>query len=1096
MRGLTVRSVVRPALVLLTCLSAATAAAQDQFTVLKSFENVGSGLTFVTPGSDGVLYGVAQDGGPSGGGIVFAVTPAGALTVLHGFGDGTAGRRPTAPLVEGADGAFYGTAEGGPAGAGVLYRVTAAGAFTVVHAFDGGDGMASGAPLLRASDGTLYGVSPFGGLGFGTVFAVAPDGTFSVAHAFTDGDGAYPMAALVQGGDGAIYGTTNGGGPNGAGTVFRLDAGGTLSVLRAFAGVDGANPQAPLLRGADDAFYGTTASGGSAGAGTVFRIAADGAFTMLHEFQWSDGFQPAVGLTQGLDGLLYGVAQGGAFFAGTVFAVAPTGGLTTIHTFNGADGRDPSARLTAAADGSLYGVTASGGPEFRGSVFRITSGILTTIRAMTVTDGSPRTAEIVQGTDGRLYGGLDASAVYAVDGDTVSILVSLLFYEGRDPASPLVFGPDGAVYGTTTEGGAFGGGIIFKVTPAGAVSTVHSFSRADATRGLTGLVAGADGVYGITISGGTFGLGSVFRLGADGVFTTLHSFDDTSGAFPWTAMTAGPDGAFYGIVASGGQFGLGGIFRITPSGAQTLLHSFAQGEGSPGPSASGGLSLGSDGALYGAAMFGTFNGDGTVFRITPDGAFSLLHVFSGADGRWPAVPPVPGADGAVYGTTTRGGAFNAGTVYRLTADGTFTLLHEFTGVDGEDPAAMLITGADGALYGTTRGGFLAGSQGSVFKVDTGGAVSLLHTFTGADGASVAHPLVSDETGTLHGITQAGGPSGAGTIFSLSTDGTLTSRYAFDGSTGAAPFALVATPGGTLFGTARAGGPSGGGTVFRLTTAAPQDTIPPTVVATVTRLPNAAGWYNADVVVTFTCSDAGGAGIPEGACPPDQVLSSEGASERSTSVTVTDGAGNVSAPSNVVDVRIDKTAPALSPAVLPARVHLRGTAEVTPNAGDALSGLESATCGPLDTTAIGPRTLTCVATDLAGNVASAQADYTVVYRVDGFLQPINDPAGGACAMSVFKSRSTVVARVRLMDAAGTPVFSASLPEFTAAVVGTTNAPVNEAVDRSRPTPGTSFRLVGDHYVYRWDTTAVGSRRVVRLGIRLDDGQTYTVDIGVR
>lgn len=1098
MSSLTSRSTMCP-LLALALLFASPAAAQSPFTVLKSFDDRGSGVTTITPGSDGALYGVTQADGPSGAGTIFRVTPAGLLTFLHTFGDVSGGQRPMTALVEGMDGAFYGGAEGGPAGAGVLYRVTPAGTFSVVHAFDGTDGAVSAAPLLLAPNGALYGVSAFGGVGFGTIYALAPGGSFSVIHTFTDADGAYPMAALVAGSDGGLYGTTNGGGPSGAGTVFRIDGSGTFSVLHGFSGVDGANPMAPLLPGMDGALYGTTASGGNAGAGTVFRIATDGALATLHEFQFSDGFQPAVGLTQGLDGLLYGVASGGAFSAGTVFSVATTGGLTTVHSFNGQDGNSPQARLTAAGDGSLYGVTASGGSEFRGTVFRITNGTLVTLYSLTAGDGSPRTAEIVQGADGRLYGGLDAAAVYAIDGDAVSILVSLQYYDGRDPAAPLVAGPDGAYYGTTVEGGAFGAGIIFKVSPTGTVSTAHSFSPADRTRSLTGLVAGTDGVYGITTTGGTYGLGSVYRLSSAGIFSTLHSFDDVTGAFPWNTMVAGPDGAFYGTLASGGQFGKGGIFRITPAGALTLLHSFSDTDGSPGPGGSGGLNVGSDGALYGANTFGSFNGDGVLYRITTSGAYTLLHTFSGGDGRWPLASPVPGADGAVYGTTSRGGAANAGTVFRVAQDGVFSVIHEFAGSDGEDPAARLTPGADGALYGSTRGGFLTGSQGSLFKVAAGGTVSMLHHFAGPDGSTVDHPLVAAPDGTLQGLTLAGGPFNAGTIFSVSTAGVFTLRHSFDGSNGSTPYALVAAPDGTLFGTTRGGGATGGGTVFRLFADIPPDTTAPTVVATVTTPPNDAGWYKDDVVVRFTCSDVGGSGIPAGACPADQILSAEGASVRSASVTVTDGAGNISAPSNIIDVRIDKTAPSLMPAVAPDPVLLRGTATATAHAADGLSGIATASCGVVDTQAVGPGVVGCAATDAAGNSASAQASYTVIYRFDGFLQPINDPANpacGGCPMSVFKAKSTVVARLRLLDAAGASVVSATPPEFTAEIVGTTSAATNEAVDRSTPTPGTAFTLVGDRYVYRWDTDTVGSRRIVRLGVRLDDGRVYTVNIGVR
>jgi uncharacterized repeat protein (TIGR03803 family) len=507
------------------------------------------------------------------------------------------------------------------------------------------------------------------------------------------------------------------------------------------------------------------------------------------------------------------------------------------------------------------------------------------------------------------------------------------------------------------------------------------------------------------------------------------------------------------------------------------------------------LSAGADGWLYGTNTFGGPADAGTVYRITTDGVFALLHTFDIANGKWPHGAPASGSDGAAYGTTSRGGASNAGTVYKVTPDGTFQLLHEFNGFDGEQPLSSLVMGPGGDLYGVSPGTTASPNRGTVFKV-TSSAVVVLHTFTGPDGADAWGPLVAG-TGALFGISRNGGANNQGTIFSITPAGAFETLHAFSNETGH-DFPLMMASDGALYGTTRVGGPADGGVVFRLTVAT-ADTTPPTVVAHATTASNAAGWYNSDVVVTFTCSDEGGAGIPSGACPADQVLSGEGDAVASTSVTVTDAAGNVSVPSNVIVVRIDRTAPTLAPVVGPAPVFLNGAATASATAADALAGVEHVTCDAVATNSVGTKSVTCSAVDRAGNSASAAATYAVVYRFDGFEQPVNDPANpscGGCPRSVFKAGSTVAAIVRLKDASGAIVHSAAPPQWlTPVLIGSSTANTNEVVLNLPGMSGTSYQQFGPLYGYLWKTPK-SHRTVWRIGVSLDDGQTYTVDIALR
>ena len=1080
-------------------IAPALAQAQFHYDVLHEFPSRGSGPTTITQGADGALYGTTRDGGRAGGGTIFRVSATGDMTILHDFEDPSGGQGPEGRMVQGADGAFYGTANAGPAGAGLIFRITPEGVFSIAHVFDGTDGQGPTPTLVIGRDGALYGASRYGGYGSGTLFKLATDCTFTVLHVFEYSDGNEPTS-LVQGNDDAWYGTTFNGGDYGEGVVFRLDADGTLQVLHTFDYSDGSAPMAPLTLSASGAFYGTTQSGGEIGSGTVFRITADGTFALLHEFSGIDGEAPDLALTETSDGNFYGVTRsGGASGIGTVFTVAPDGTFTSVYSFSGPDGERPSSRLVLAANGSLYGTTEAGGNSAVGVIFKVEGGVTVPIHSMgdISFDGATLTQELIRGSDDVLYGVSEASTVFAIDADLFRLIAPVQSSEGQQPKGALLEGPDGLLYGTTQFGGAFGGGILFRMTTTGMFEQLHSFTPAERNHPFGGMVSLPDGVYGATV--GESDAGSIYRVTPAGVYSIVHEFNYTTGAFPLQGIIKGPDAAIYGLLMGGGPDQLGGIFRLGDGGTFTMLHLFTPAEGRP---LAGTLSVGADGMLYGVNTFGVnglnfFTDAGTVYRMTTDGVFTLLHTFDVATGKWPYAPPVAGSDGAMYGTTARGGAFNGGTVYKVTQDGTFSVLHEFDRINGEEPLATLSMGPGGDLYGVTLGSMTPADRGTVFKVTSEGVVTL-HKFTGPDGGELQSQLVGTPT-EVFGVTRGGGLGSAGTVFSLNAAGDLETLHAFNGEDGNDPdTALMMASDGALYGTTSFGGSGNGGVVFRLALT-PPDTTAPTVVAHATSEPNAAGWYSGDVVVTFTCNDEGGSGIPDGACPADQILSGEGAIT-STSVTVTDGAGNVSAPSNVVEVNIDKTAPTLAPVVSPTPVLLNGVADAAPMPADNGSGVDHATCDPMTTSSVGTKSVTCTAVDRAGNTASVEVSYEVVYRFDGFQQPINDPANSACGncqQSVFKAGSNVPVKFQLKDSSGAIVTSSALPQWITPIqVGSSAAPVNETVDPASETSGPTYQLVSDGYMYHWRTTGLPGGSVWRIGVRLDDGRTYTVDVGLK
>jgi uncharacterized repeat protein (TIGR03803 family) len=361
-----------------------------------------------------------------------------------------------------------------------------------------------------------------------------------------------------------------------------------------------------------------------------FVAAAIGApaqtFTNLLDFDGANGSYPQPApLVQGIDGNFYGTTGGGGLFdscmygtCGTVFKITPGGTLTTLHNFTGGeDGSGPMPGLVLATNGYFYGVNSDGGNFGHGVAFKITAGsTLTTLLAFSD----------------------DA--------------------EGGNPNSSLIQATNGSLYGTTVNGGTNGDGAIFEMTAAGALTTLHDFDFTDGWDPQNALMVQAtDGdLYGETAGGGSFscpspaiGCGTVFRITPGGGFTSLHSFKGTDGAVPYGGLVQGSDGNFYGITYVGGANGDGTVFKITPSGMVTTLHSF---DGTDGSNPNGGLVQATDGNFYGTAFGGGSNGFGTLFKITSGGTLTTLHNFDGIDGAHPYGALLQATNGTFYGTTS------------------------------------------------------------------------------------------------------------------------------------------------------------------------------------------------------------------------------------------------------------------------------------------------------------------------------------------------------------------------------------------------------------------------------------------------------------
>ena len=686
------------------------------FTVHRNFSKAG-----VMPhgelvkGPDGNLYAMNSSGScynnsTEGYGTIFKISPAGALLGVKDFDYLATGVGPYGSLVLGKDGNFYGmTSNGGANGYGAIFKMTPAGPVTVIKQFDNTTGGSPNGTLIQGSDGNFYGMTSIGGTSNGgTIFKITPTGTLTVLKHLTVATGYGPQGNLLLSTDGNFYGMTRGGGASGYGTVFKITPTGILTVLKHFDYyVTGGEPRGSLIRATDGNFYGITYGGGNSGGGTIFKITPGGVFTVIKHLEyWATGSGSYGSLVQGRDGNFYGMtATGGANSDGTIFKCTPSGALTVLRHLNySSDGANPYGSLYENSDGYFYGMSSSGGTNYNytGTIFKISpTGIFTVLfRLPDGAFGFTPAESLVQATDGFYYGmthngGMDNyGTIYKTSTNgTMTVLRSFDYYNtGGYPDGSLIQGTDGNFYGMATDGNNNLDGTIFKITPGGTFTVLKLLDEP-----VTGslpygrLTQGGDGnFYGITHEGGTGGYGTIFKITPRGVFTVLKHLTSATGGLSFGSLTLGTDGKFYGMTESGGSGYSGTIFKITPAGVFTVLKYLDY--TNSGASPWGSLVRASDGNFYGMTAYGGQNYNGTIFRITPSGTFTVLkHLNTSTTGGTPEGDLVQGSDGALYGMTSEGGNYGAGTLFRITTNGAFTVLRHFNyDTDGGSPNGTLI----------------------------------------------------------------------------------------------------------------------------------------------------------------------------------------------------------------------------------------------------------------------------------------------------------------------------------------------------------------------------------------------------------------------
>jgi uncharacterized repeat protein (TIGR03803 family) len=359
------------------------------------------------------------------------------------------------------------------------------------------------------------------------------------------------------------------------------------------------------------------------------------AFSLLHQFRsGSGGINPYAGVVLDAKSNLYGTTYNdGAFASGTVFRINSSGKEKVLHSFSqtGGDGTFPwYGSLVRDSSGNLYGTTLTGGTyeQCCGTIFKVdASGKETVLYSFTGT-----------GEDGYF------------------------------PQAGVVRDPSGNLYGMSESGGTGGAGTVFKLDTRGQETVLYSFTGStDGGFPQAGLVLDTKGnLYGATSGGGSSSYaGTVFKVDSTGTETVLYTFTGSSdGGTPQSGLIRDSRGNLYGTTSAGGAIGYGTVFKINAQGQETVLHSFGGGSDGAAPSESS-LVRDSAGNLYGTTPQGGFTDFGIVFKIDPKGNETVLHTFSGSDGKIPYGTLVIDKAGNLYGTTYEGGAYGGGVVFKI-----------------------------------------------------------------------------------------------------------------------------------------------------------------------------------------------------------------------------------------------------------------------------------------------------------------------------------------------------------------------------------------------------------------------------------------------
>ncbi len=737
------------------------------FSIVRPFSNnatsARSPFGGIIEGSDGLLYGPANEGGTNGGGAIYRINRDGTgYTVIYNF-PATGFRPPSYGLFEGADGYLYGvTTLGGTRGSGGIFRLQkTGGGFSVIHDLDlyinTWNQEFSGGPVYAA--GRIVCPTYKGAILLGTLVAMNGDGTdFGIIHYFAgnSGTGGYP-STIDASADGKLYlfmsappGVPSVGSMNFDGSDFRY--------LRSFAGdvastEDAPNrgPQNGLVDGGDGWMYAATYAAGANFTGSVARLSPAGVWETLYSFPAGPAdILPSANLIPGPGGKLYGTAgrtgTGSSLSGGSVFSINRDGtGYTTLKQFATfvTEGSLPNAELLLASDGMFYGSTYEGGSANFGTVFRINPD------------------------------GTGFQVIHHFAGGTGP----------RSPSHALTEGPDGLLYGVTQFGGSADVGTVFRLRKDGASMTVLRSFLATAgqhNRPYSRLILLADGyLHGVTQRTGTNSTGALFRIRLDGTgYATAHAFGGTDDGASPIGITLGGDGRLYGATSRGGLLGAGTIFRygeapelaVTSASSAPLISGAAVDAGTVEAGSSGTvlITVRNEGQLPLGPLTHEVTGEDftaslSAATVPPGGSVALTLRFS---------PATPGPKSAVFRLLSND--FDEGS-FMLALSG-LAVSPEIHVHDGGDAAAAELTDdqANPVMFGSTR--VPVPVTRSFYLRNSGTSALAISSLTAPSGYSFApapqFPLtIQPGSGTVLSLSMDAAAAGtfAGTVLIQSND---------------------------------------------------------------------------------------------------------------------------------------------------------------------------------------------------------------------------------------------------------------------------------------------------------------------------------------
>ena len=516
----------------------------------------GNSYASLTQGTDGNLYGTTYSGGQYGYGTIFKVTTGGNLTVIKHLSSTTDGTYPQSDLIQAKDGSFYGTCYGGGQyGGGTIFKI-AGNNFTVVKHFSlSADGGYPYGGLMQYNDSTFYGITRTSGAkGGGTIYKLTKSGAYTIVHALDYNiEGNASSSVPVKGNDGSLYAMTSLGGTFNYGIIFKTTTAGVFTVINTFSGSTiGNTPYSSFIKGKDSAYYCTTSAGGAYGYGSIVKICG-GKTTALHSFNKNtEGGYPEGNLLLASDGNFYGMTSSGSSTgAGTIFKITTAGIFNVIRNFNGTtDGSSPVGSLIQAKDGYLYGMTTGGGSNNAGTIFKmnLSGSSFTVVKSFVfATDGGAPNGNLVQANDNNFYG-MTSNGGHIFQLTTAGIYTNLHTFnsstDGYNPMGSLIQGIDGNLYGTCSDGGLNSAGTIFKMALNGSSFKVllHLNATAQGRMPKGTLLQGVDGMlYGTTSIGGTYNTGTIFKISTAGNFTVLRHLNIvTDGGNAYGALIFAP----------------------------------------------------------------------------------------------------------------------------------------------------------------------------------------------------------------------------------------------------------------------------------------------------------------------------------------------------------------------------------------------------------------------------------------------------------------------------------------------------------------------------------------------------------------------------